>query len=104
MAKSLTLDVNKGQLRQTINTFLKDLLNKKAVEAILVPLAHPAGSNVVQSLVTKPEYLEQADVLAPVLPVNSARIVSAMTRLAPVSKKTAVVLKPCELRALIELV
>ena len=104
MTKSTVLPVKDGQLRQTINTFLQDLLSKKVVEAILVPMVHPAGNNVVQSLVTDPEYLEQADVLAPVLPVNSARIVSAMTRLAPVSKKTAVVMKSCELRALIELV
>jgi len=104
MAKSVTLPVKDGQIRKTINTLLQDLLSKNVVEAILVPVAHPAGNNIVQSLVTDPEYLEQADVLAPVLPVNSARIVSAMTRLAPVSKKTAVVMKPCELRALIELV
>jgi len=104
MAKSVILTVKDGQLRQTINTFLHDLLTKKVVEAILVPLVHPAESNVVPSLVTEPEYIKQADVLAPVLPVNSARIVSAMTKLTPVSKKTAVVLKPCEMRALIELV
>ncbi len=104
MAKSVILAVKDGQIHQAINTFLQDLLSKKVVEAILVPLVHPAGNNVVQSLVTNPEYLEQADVLAPVLPVNSARIVSAMTRLAPVSKKTAVVMRPCELRALVELV
>lgn len=104
MAKSVILAVKNGQLRQTINTFLKDLIGKTVVEAILVPLAHPAGNNVVPSLVTDPQYLEQADVLAPVLPVNSARVVSAMTKLAPASKKTAVVMKSCELRALIELV
>ena len=104
MAKSVTLPIKDGEIRKAINTFLQDLLSKKAVEAVLVPLAHPAGNNVVQSLVTDPEYLEQADIFAPVLPVNSARIVSAMTRLAPVSKKTAVVIRPCELRALIELV
>jgi formate dehydrogenase subunit beta len=55
-------------------------------------------------LVTDPERLKLADVLAPVLPVNSARIVSDMTRLVPMSKKTAVVMRSCELRALIELV
>ncbi len=104
MAKSVTLPVKDGQIRKTINTLLQDLLSKHVVEAILVPVAHPAGNNIVQSLVTDPEYLEQADVLAPVLPVISARIVQAMTRLAPVSKKTAVVMRPCELRALIELV
>lgn len=104
MAKSVTLPVKDRQIRKTINTFLQDLLSKKVVRAVLVPMIHPAGNNVVPSLVTDPEYLEQADVLAPVLPVNSARIVSAMTRLAPVSKKTAVVMRPCEMRALIELV
>jgi len=104
MAISTVLNVADGKLRQTINAFLQDLLNKKIVEAILVPLAHPAGNNVVPGLVTDPESLKLADVLAPVLPVNSARIVSAITRLTPVSKKTAVVMKSCELRALIELV
>ena len=104
MAKSVALPIKDGQIRKTINTFLQDLLSKKVVEAVLVPLVHPAGNNIVQSLVTDPKYLEQADVLAPAMPVNSARIVSAMTRLAPASKKTAVVMKPCELRALIELV
>lgn len=104
MAKSATLAVKKGQLRQTINTFLQELLHQKVVEALLVPMELPAGNAVVQHLVTNPSHLEKADVLAPVLPVNSARLVSAITRLAPVSKKTAVILKPCELRALIELV
>jgi len=104
MTKSVTLEVKDGKIRQAVNAFLKDLLEKKAVEAILVPLAHPANNNVVQSLVTNASFLELADVFAPVLPVISARIVSAMTRLTPVSKKTAVVMRPCEIRALLELV
>jgi formate dehydrogenase subunit beta len=104
MAKSATLTVTDGQIRGSINALLKDLLEKQVVEAILVPLAHPAGNNVVQSLVTNPEYLEQADVFAPVMPVNAGRIIQAMTRLTPANKKTAVVMRPCELRALVELV
>jgi len=104
MPKSATLPIKDGEIRKTINALLANLLEKKAVKAVLVPLAHPAGNNVIQSLVTNPEYLEQADVFAPVLPVVSARTISAMTRLAPVSKKTAVVIRPCELRALVELV
>jgi formate dehydrogenase subunit beta len=104
MAKSATLAVTDGQIRGSINALLKDLLDKQVVEAILVPLVHPAGNNVVQSLVTNPEYLEQADVFAPVMPVNAGRIIQAMTRLTPANKKTAVVMRPCELRALVELV
>jgi len=104
MVKSATLTVTDGQIRGSINALLKDLLDKQVVGAVLVPLAHPAGNNVVQSLVTNPEYLEQADVLAPVMPVNAGRIIQAMTRLTPANKKTAVVMRPCELRALVELV
>lgn len=104
MANSVLLPVENGQIRKTINEFLRDLLSKKIVEAVLAPIAHPAGNDIVQSLVSDAKYLEQADVFAPVLPVVSARIVSAITRLAPASKKTAVVMRPCEMRAVIELV
>ena len=104
MAKSVTLPVENGQIRQTVNSFLQDLLDKNVVEAVLVPVKHPAKNDIVQTLITNPEYLEQADVFAPVLPVVSARIVSAMTRITPVNRKTAVVMRPCEMRALIELV
>lgn len=104
MAKSTTLTVTDGQLRASINNLLKDLLSKGVVDAILVPLTHPAGNNVVQTLVTSPDYLDRADVLAPVMPVNAARIIQAITRLTPANRKTAVVMKPCELRALVELV
>jgi len=104
MAKSATLTVNDGQLRASINALLKDLLSKGVVDAILVPLAHPAGKNVVQTLVTRPDFIDHADVLAPVMPVNAARIMQTMTRLTPANRKTAVVMKPCELRALVELV
>lgn len=104
MPKNAILPVPNGQLRPAINTLLHNLLLKKAVAAILVPLTHDFGRTVVPSLVSEPSYLDKADVLAPVLPVNSARLVSAMTRLAPVTRRTAVVLKPCELRAVVELV
>ncbi len=103
MAKTATLAAGEG-LRATINAFLAELLSKQVVEAILVPITDPSGTTVVQSLVTKPEYLDKADVLAPVMPVNSARIVQAMTRLSPAGRKTAIVMRPCELRALVELV
>ncbi len=88
MAKSTTLTVNDGQLRARINTLLKDLLSKGVVDAILVPLTHPAGNNVVQTLVANPDYLDRTDVLAPVIPVNAARIIQAITRLTPADRKT----------------
>ena len=104
MTKSSTLPVNDGKIRETVNSFLKELFTKKTINAMLVPLSHPAGTNVVPALVSKPAYLDNADVFAPVMPVNSARMVQALTRLTPVNRKTAVVIRPCEMRAFIELV
>ncbi len=104
MTKSASLNVNEGKTRQAVNGFLKDLFAKKVVDMMLVPLAHPAGTNVVQALVADPAYLDNADVFAPVMPVNAARIVQSITRLTPVDKKTAIVIRPCEMRAFVELV
>ncbi len=104
MTKSATLSVKDDKIRETVNGFLKNLFAKKTIDAMLVPLAHPAGTNVIQALVTNPAYLDKADVFAPVMPVNSARLVQALTRLTPVNRKTAVVIRPCEMRAFIELV
>ena len=104
MTKSSTLPVNDGKIRETVNSFLKELFTKKAINAMLVPLSHPAGISVVQALVTNLSFLDRADVFAPVMPVNSARMVQALTRLTPVNRKTAVVIRSCEMRAFIELV
>ena len=84
--------------------FSKTFLLKRQSMPCLCRWLIPAGTNVVQALVTNPAYLDKADVFAPVMPVNSARLVQALTRLTPVNRKTAVVIRPCEMRAFIELV
>jgi formate dehydrogenase subunit beta len=104
MAKSVTLAVNEGGIVKTLQQIFKDLLEKKLVEALLVPLELPSKENVVQSLVASPGALDAANPLAPVLPVNTANIVSKMTKVAPSEKKVAVIARSCELRALTELV
>jgi formate dehydrogenase subunit beta len=104
MAKSALLEVKEGKIRQAVNGFLKDLFAKKVVDAMLVPLAHPAGTNVVQALISDAASVDIADVFAPVMPVNSAKILQAMTRLTPADRKTAVVVRPCEMRAVVELI
>ncbi len=94
----------KDGLINSINEFLINILSKTDIEGILIPQKLPAGSSFVLSLVTDAKSLKQANALAPVMPVNAAKAVSDYTRLKPSAKKVAVVLRPCELRALIELV
>lgn len=104
MAKTVTFGVKDGSITGAMRLLLRQLLEKKVVDAVLVPLELPSGESVVQSLVTRAEALDAASPLAPVLPVTTANIISKITRMASSEKKIAVVARPCELRALVELV
>ncbi|MBC7251370.1 MAG: 4Fe-4S dicluster domain-containing protein [Anaerolineae bacterium] len=87
----------------TLGTFLRGLLERGVVEYLLVPQTTLAGDNVVQTLVHDVSRLQTVNPVAPVLPVNSARLVSKLTvKGAP--RPVGVVLRTCEFRALVELV
>jgi formate dehydrogenase subunit beta len=90
-----------GSTLQTIQALLRSLLASGAVDALLVPVSLPTGS-VAPMLVKDPDALDQAHPLAPVLPINAARAASLLT--ATNDRHTlGLVLRPCEIRALIEL-
>jgi formate dehydrogenase subunit beta len=72
------------------------------VDALFIPMETEAGM-VSPALIHDPRLLEKANPLAPVLAINGARAVSALTgKGAPV--RLGAVLRSCELRALVELV
>ncbi|MCK4418223.1 Coenzyme F420 hydrogenase/dehydrogenase, beta subunit C-terminal domain [Candidatus Aerophobetes bacterium] len=104
MTKEVIIEVKDGKVKETINSFLSSLLEKNLVSALLVPREVPSKDNVVQSLVTTSDGLKEANVFAPILPVNSAEIISKMTRLTSYKSPVGVILRSCEIRALIELV
>jgi formate dehydrogenase subunit beta len=91
-----------GSTLETIQGVLRDLMEKGVVDALLVPMTLPAGS-VAPMLVTDAAALERADPLAPVLPINAARAASQLTMTGH-KEKLGVVLRSCEIRALVELV
>ena len=81
--------------------FLRRLMEAHVVDAIFVPLQD--GANVMPALVVDPALLEMANPLMPLMPINNARAVSALTgKKSPA--KIGAVLRPCEIRALVELV
>lgn len=97
------LTVKNGNISDTLAQFFQKFLTENIVDALLVPQEIPSGENVVQTLIMNPVGLKKINPMAPVLPLNSARIVSKLTA-NDSGKKIAVLLRPCELRALIELV
>jgi formate dehydrogenase subunit beta len=95
------IPVENHDVLAALRGFLKRLLDEKIVEAILVPLQN--GGSVSPALVTDSAMLDNADPLMPVMPINTARVVSALTgKHSPT--KLGVVLRSCEIRALVELV
>jgi formate dehydrogenase subunit beta len=94
--------VIEGKTEEAIVGFLKSLLEKGVVEAIMIPKALPSQDGFVQTLIRNPEMLNGACILSPTMPVQSARVVSNLT-VKNLEKKVAAVLKACEIRAAVEL-
>ena len=78
------------------------MLEKGVVDAILTPAAQPA-KGVMKTLIADAAKTGAADPFAPVVPVNSAKLVSWLTA-KPSGRPVAMVMRSCEVRALVELV
>lgn len=87
---------------KTVNNFLKQLLESGKVEAVLAMQRTPSGRSAFPTMISDPDKLD-TDVFAPLLPVSTGRVVSRLTKVKGSDKPLAVVLRACELRALIEL-
>jgi formate dehydrogenase subunit beta len=97
---------------KTAQDILGTMLEKGVIDVLLVPWQLSAGDNVVPMLINDPAKLASeagaADVKiwAPVMPINAARAVAALTATGNTPKlgpKLGIVLRPCEIRALVEL-
>lgn len=96
------LSVTEGGFNESLATLFKSMLEKNVVDAVLVP-SHQRPKGVMQTLITEPGELAQIDPFAPVVPVSTATLVSKLTNV-PSGRPLAVVMRSCEVRALLELV
>jgi formate dehydrogenase (coenzyme F420) beta subunit len=103
MATTVKIEVKDNDIVDSLQIFLKLLLRQPQIDAMLVPQHLPMKNMVMPTLVTDPEALEGADPLAPSFPLNAAKLVSRLTRKSS-GAKIAAVLRPCEIRAFVELV
>jgi formate dehydrogenase subunit beta len=94
--------VHDGDTLGATRGFLRALFDQQIVDALLVPI-EGAHQSVMPALVKNPTRLDHANPFAPVMEFNSARLVALLTR-DGTSARLGVVLRACEIRALIELV
>ena len=101
MAK--VLKINEG-VTEGITSLLRTLLEEKKIRAVLTLIKEDPSGNVTYSLITDPEKLKDAVPFYPLMPQNAGKLLSRITLIEPFSDTVAVVLRPCELRAFVELI
>jgi formate dehydrogenase subunit beta len=87
-----------------LKELLKFLLENGRAKGV-VSLRKAAEDGVISySLITNPDDIESTVPLFPLMPVNLAKQISRLTLIEAATEPIAVVLRPCELRAFVELV
>ncbi len=92
-----------AEVPQDLGSFLASLLESGAVDALMCPKFLSEGK-VAHALIPRNGSREGLAPLFPFMPANGGRVVSRFTTEDPVDRPVAVVLRPCEIRALVELV
>jgi len=100
--KGAPLSIKDG-LNNAIIAFLKSALENNLFDAVLIPVKVPSNDSYAWVLTEDTEFLDRANALSPVMPVQGAKALSSITKHGMAQRKIAAVMRPCEIRASIEL-
>ncbi len=100
MSKTLKMQ---GAVDEALKKLLRELLVSGRVKAVFAPRG-PDTSAVTHSLLTSTSAIDDVQPFYPVMPTQGARVLSHLTATAPFTEPVAACLRPCELRACVELV
>jgi len=103
MSQGFNIEVKEGGAEAALRELLGKILDREDVQAVFTPLRLPFSGAVMPTLVTDPGRLEDADPLSPAYPLSGARLLSRLTR-QDAGGRIAAVLRPCEIRAFVELI
>jgi formate dehydrogenase subunit beta len=101
MTKVLSIDKS---AEDGLKELLRFLLENGKVKGIIALRKTGEDGAISHSLITNPDDIESTVPLFPLMPVNLAKQLSRLTLIEAATEPIAVVLRPCELRAFIELV
>jgi len=101
MTKVLRIDKS---AEDALKELLRFLLEDGRVKGVLTLRKMDEHGAISYSLITNPDHIESALPLFPLMPVNLGKQLSRLTLMEPATDPIAVVLRPCELRAFVELV
>ncbi len=96
-----TIDVN--NIRKDILQFFGKATDSGQIDAVMMPMLVPAKDSYAWIVTTDKALLEKMNPVAPVMPVNGAIALKRYTRKGKAELKLAVLMRPCEIKAAIEL-
>ncbi|MDO9578590.1 MAG: 4Fe-4S binding protein [Candidatus Cloacimonadales bacterium] len=102
-SKNGVLLKTKENLQKSILQFFQDAIKKQIFDAVLLPMKVPSGDSFAWIMIKDKEILKDAQPLAPIMPVNAAKALKRYTRKGKGKFKIAALMRPCEIRATIEL-
>ncbi len=100
--KGVVIQVKNTQ-KETVNDFLKKAMEQGVFDAVLISMKVPAGDSFAYVLLTDKELLKDTFPLPPIMSVQGAKAISSITRRGKGNKKIAAIMRPCEIRATVEL-
>ncbi len=101
MTKALKINKN---VEQGILELLKFLLESGKVKGVFTLKKISKDGAIAYSLIAKSDELKDAVPFFPLMPVNAGKLLSRFSLKGSSSEPVAAVVRPCELRAFIELV
>jgi formate dehydrogenase subunit beta len=89
--------------KKAIISLLEKAMDKEIFDAVVIPMKVPAGDAFAYVLVKDKSLLKDGDPIPPTMFVQGAKALSSITRLGEGNIKIAAIMRPCEIRATIEL-
>lgn len=90
-------------VRVVLRNFFGQAMEKQTFDAVLMPMKVPSGDSYAWILIKDRDFLSDANPIAPIMPINAAVALKKLTRKGSGKLNIAVVMRPCEIRAAIEL-
>jgi formate dehydrogenase subunit beta len=103
MAYSVEVPTGDMDILASMRALLRNILELDEIGGLLAPARIPGNATVMPTLLADSEQLERVEPLTPAFPINAAKLVSRLTRKSA-GQKIAALLRPCEMRAFVELV
>ena len=97
-----SIQIKNQSITQTLQDFFAEMLKAGAVDAVLVPSRISDSPSVKPCLISSPDRMDNTVPLGPGFFVNAGPMVSRLTR-TRAGSTIAVWLRPCEIRAFVEL-